>query len=42
VVAAINASAHAARVPMRTLETEFLPRLVGCAQQIDDELATRR
>jgi len=27
---------------MRTLETEFLPRLVGCAQQIDDELATRR
>jgi IclR family transcriptional regulator, pca regulon regulatory protein len=41
VVAAINASAHAARVPMRTLEKEFLPRLIDCAQQIDDELATR-
>lgn len=41
VVAAINASAHAARVPMRTLEKEFLPRLLGCARQIDSELATR-
>jgi IclR family pca regulon transcriptional regulator len=41
VVAAINASAHAARVPMRTLEKQFLPRLIDCAQQIDSELATR-
>ncbi len=41
VVAAINASAHAARVPMRTLETEFLPRLLDAARQIDSELATR-
>ena len=41
VVAAINASAHAARVPMRTLEKEFLPRLLGSARQIDSELATR-
>jgi IclR family pca regulon transcriptional regulator len=41
VVAAINASAHAARVPMRTLEKQFLPRLVDCARQIDSELATR-
>ncbi len=41
VVAAINASAHAARVPMRTLEKQFLPRLLGAAQQIDAELATR-
>jgi IclR family transcriptional regulator, pca regulon regulatory protein len=41
VVAAINASAHAARVPMRTLEKQFLPRLLDAAQQIDTELATR-
>ncbi|HUZ37745.1 MAG TPA: IclR family transcriptional regulator C-terminal domain-containing protein [Streptosporangiaceae bacterium] len=41
VVAAINASAHAARVPMRTLEKEFLPRLQACSRQIDSELATR-
>ena len=41
VVAAINASAHAARVPMRTLERQFLPRLLDAAQQIDAELATR-
>jgi IclR family transcriptional regulator, pca regulon regulatory protein len=41
VVAAINASAHAARVPMRTLEKEFLPRLLDSARQIDSELATR-
>jgi IclR family transcriptional regulator, pca regulon regulatory protein len=41
VVAAINASAHAARVPMRTLEKEFLPRLLDCARQIDSELAAR-
>jgi IclR family pca regulon transcriptional regulator len=41
VVAAINASAHAARVPMRTLEKRFLPKLVEAARQIDSELATR-
>jgi IclR family transcriptional regulator, pca regulon regulatory protein len=41
VVAAINASAHAARVQMRTLEKHFLPRLLSAAQQIDAELATR-
>ncbi len=41
VVAAINASAHAARVPMRTLEKQFLPRLLDAAQQIDAELASR-
>jgi IclR family transcriptional regulator, pca regulon regulatory protein len=41
VVAAINASAHAARVPMRTLEKQFLPRLLDAARQIDTELATR-
>src|SRR5439155_1622009 len=38
VVAAINASAHAARVPMRTLEKQFLPRLVDSARQIDDRM----
>jgi IclR family transcriptional regulator, pca regulon regulatory protein len=41
VVAAINASAHAARVPMRTLEREFLPRIQETARQIDSELAAR-
>ncbi len=41
VVAAINASAHAARVPMRTLEREFLPKLRETARQIDSELAAR-
>jgi IclR family pca regulon transcriptional regulator len=41
VVAAVNASAHAARVPMRTLEREFLPKLRETARQIDSELAAR-
>jgi IclR family pca regulon transcriptional regulator len=41
VVAAINASAHAARVPMRTLERDFLPRIREAARQIDSELAAR-
>ena len=41
VVAAINASAHASRVPMRTLEKQFLPRLLDASAQIDAELATR-
>jgi hypothetical protein len=26
---------------MRTLEKEFLPRLIDCGRQIDAELATR-
>jgi IclR family pca regulon transcriptional regulator len=41
VVAAINASAHAARVPMRTLEKQFLPRLLDAAGHIDSEFAAR-
>jgi IclR family pca regulon transcriptional regulator len=41
VVAAINTSAHAARVPMRALEREFLPRIQEAARQIDSELAAR-
>jgi len=41
VVAAINSSAHAARVPMRALEKQFLPRLQEAARQIDSELAAR-
>lgn len=41
VVAAINTSAHAARVPMRSLEREFLPRIQEAARQIDSELAAR-
>lgn len=41
VVAAINASAHAARVPMRTLEKQFLPQIQEAARQIDSELAAR-
>jgi IclR family pca regulon transcriptional regulator len=41
VVAAVNASAHAARVPMRTLEKQFLPRLLAAAGHIDSELAAR-
>lgn len=41
VVAAINASAHASRVPMGTLESDFLPRLRDAARQIDCELAAR-
>jgi IclR family transcriptional regulator, pca regulon regulatory protein len=41
VIAAINASAHAARVPMRTVEKHFLPRLLDAAAHIDSELAAR-
>lgn len=41
VVAAINASAHAARVPVQTLTEQFLPRLLAAARQIDGELAAR-
>ncbi len=35
VVAAINASTHAARVPLKTVEHDFLPLLQACARQID-------
>jgi IclR family transcriptional regulator, pca regulon regulatory protein len=41
VIAAINASAHAARVPMRTLEKQFLPRLLDTVGHINSELAAR-
>jgi IclR family pca regulon transcriptional regulator len=42
VVAAINTSAHATRVTMDTLREDFLPRLQGCAEQIDLDLAGRQ
>lgn len=42
VVAAINASAHATRVTIETLREEVLPRLQGCAMQIDLDLAGRQ
>jgi len=42
VVAAINTSAHATRVPMETLQGEFLPRLRACAQKIDHDLMGRQ
>jgi len=42
VVAAINTSAHAARVTLETLRTQFLPALRACGQRIDQDLAGRR
>ncbi|MBU6243949.1 MAG: IclR family transcriptional regulator [Actinomycetales bacterium] len=42
VVAAINTSAHAARVTLDTLRTVFLPALRTCGQRIDQDLAGRR
>lgn len=39
VVAAINASAHAARVSLTTLSDTFLPALRACAQEIDRDMA---
>lgn len=42
VVAAINTSAHATRVPMEALRDGFLPRLQACAAQIDRDLAGRQ
>ncbi len=42
VVAAINASAHATRVPLARLREEFLPALQVCAEQINLDLAGRR
>jgi IclR family pca regulon transcriptional regulator len=42
VVAAVNASAHAARVPLARLREEFLPRLRACADAIDADLRAHR
>jgi IclR family pca regulon transcriptional regulator len=41
VVAAINTSAHATRVTLDILRTQFLPALRSCSQQIDQDLAGR-
>jgi IclR family pca regulon transcriptional regulator len=38
VVAAVNTSAHATRVPLTTLQKSFLPKLRDCAAAIDAEL----
>ncbi|HKA68322.1 MAG TPA: IclR family transcriptional regulator C-terminal domain-containing protein [Actinomycetes bacterium] len=42
VVAAVNATAHAARVPLPRLTDDFLPKLVQTAHRIDRDLATLR
>lgn len=42
VVAAINVSAHASRVTMDELQQAFLPALIACAREIDEDLAGRR
>ena len=42
VLAAVNTSAHATRVPLATLQKSFLPRLRGCAAAIDGELRSVR
>jgi IclR family transcriptional regulator, pca regulon regulatory protein len=42
VVAAINTSAHATRVPLSTLQRVFLPKLRDCAAAIDAELRAVR
>jgi IclR family pca regulon transcriptional regulator len=42
VVAAVNTSAHATRVPLATLQRTFLPKLRDCAAAIDAELRTVR
>ncbi|HEX5906731.1 MAG TPA: IclR family transcriptional regulator C-terminal domain-containing protein [Propionibacteriaceae bacterium] len=42
VVAAVNTSAHATRVPLTTLQKSFLPRLRDCAAAIDAELRAVR
>jgi IclR family pca regulon transcriptional regulator len=38
VVAAVNTSAHATRVPLTTLQKSFLAKLKDCAAAIDAEL----
>jgi IclR family pca regulon transcriptional regulator len=42
VVAAVNTSAHAARVTLATLREEFLPRLQSCVREIEKDVAARR
>jgi IclR family pca regulon transcriptional regulator len=42
VLAAVNTSAHATRVPLTTLQKSFLRRLRGCAAAIDAELRAVR
>jgi IclR family transcriptional regulator, pca regulon regulatory protein len=42
VVAAVNTSAHATRVPLSTLQKSFLPKLRDCAAAIDAELRAVR
>lgn len=42
VVAAVNTSAHATRVPIEALRDDFLPKLQACARQIDRDLAGRQ
>jgi IclR family pca regulon transcriptional regulator len=42
VIAAVNTSAHATRVPLATLQKSFLPKLRGCAAAIDAELRAVR
>jgi len=42
VVAAVNTSAHVARVPLTRLQRSFLPRLQDCATAIDAELRAVR
>jgi IclR family transcriptional regulator, pca regulon regulatory protein len=42
VVAAVNTSAHATRVPLATLQRSFLAKLRDCAAVIDGELRTVR
>lgn len=39
VVASINTSAHATRVPIEELRNQFLPQLRACAEEIDRDLA---
>lgn len=41
-VAAVNVSAHAARVKLTTLKEEFLPALQECAEQIQRDLPSHR
>lgn len=42
VVAAVNASAHGARVPLDTMRKEYVPALRDCAARIDKDLAGAR
>jgi len=42
VIAAVNTSAHVARVPLARLQRSFLPKLQDCAAAIDAELRTVR